>query len=353
MINIVALCLVFTTLATAGVWSPAPATPEKQQFKRDVIVKEGHRTVEIEYGQDDGNTKVKISSQEGQPHVASSSASTLKEKVSEVVENVEEKLEEIGHKVTPRELVCDAFGKCKHKIASAMGKTKDVITEKAHKAKDKVEEVEEGAKQAAGETVEAVSQKAHEAADKAHEAKEKLKEAPKEAIDIGKTLKEDVRNNLAKEMDGTNRKVEEAEEKIEHKKKDFGEILRRGGEFVGDVFWYVLSPELRASGVGIMRLLGLGVAYGMSIWVTFISSYIMAGALSRHQFAILQSKIYPVYFRAMAYSVGMVLLAHWLSPRKGLYSGKVEMFQGFNLFASLLMLLFNLRYLEPRATKVR
>ncbi|MBA0632381.1 hypothetical protein Godav_001139, partial [Gossypium davidsonii] len=62
--------------------------------------------------------------------------------------------------------------------------------------------------------------------------------------------------------------------------------------------------------MGIVNLLGLATAYGMSVWVTFISSYILAGQLPRQQFGVVQSKIYPVYFRAMAYSIGMALLGH-------------------------------------------
>ncbi|CAI9114916.1 OLC1v1015739C1 [Oldenlandia corymbosa var. corymbosa] len=386
MMNVVALCLVFTTLATAGVWSPSP---ERVQIKQDVIVKEGHRTVEIEYGQDNGNTKVKISPQEGYVDSSSSSSSpvssTVKEKlsegaekVSEGVEHVKDKIEEeIGHRATPRELICDAYGKCKHRVASALGKTKEVLSEKAHQAKDtveekahevkdkveekayevkdRVEEVEGGAKHAVGETVgkvkEAVSKTAREVADKAHDVKEKVRGASKEASDIGKTLRNDVKKNATREIERTKKKVEEAGENIEHKKEGLKGILKRGVKSVGGIFGYVFSPELRNSGVGIMQLLGLSTAYGMSVWVTFISSYINAGALPKQQFAVLQSKIYPAYFRSMAYSVGMVLLAHWLSPRKGLHPGKSDVFQGFNLLASLVMLLFNLNYVEPRATK--
>ena len=117
-------------------------------------------------------------------------------------------------------------------------------------------------------------------------------------------------------------------------------------------FGYVFSRESLAFGMRILQLLGLAGAYGMSIWVTFISSYVLARALPRQQFAILQSKIYPVYFQAMAYSVGLVLVGHLLSRRKRVSSGAGDTLQGFNLLASLLMLLINLKYLEPLATKV-
>lgn len=415
MMNVVAISLVLTTLVTAGVWSP---TPEKVNQKEDVIVKEGHRTVVVEFKKDDGNTKVSISPHEEVVQKSSSKGDELKGKVSDTVENVKEKLkveeERIGYQkgTTPRELVCDALGKCKHRLASALGRTKEVVSEKAHEAAEKVYEVEEEAMEtvadAFGKVKDTVTRKAHEASDKAHEAKERVKDAAidkaheakdkvkdaatdisgkareavaeklhavkegvKEAVDTTKTLKGDVERNASKQMEATKRKasekVKEAEENVgrvsekveegverakEKGKKDLKEILRRGREVVYDVFGYVLSPESLASGMGILQLMGLATAYGMSIWVTFISSYILAGALPRQQFAILQSKIYPVYFKAMAYSVGTVLLGHLLSQRKRFFSGAAEMLQGINLLASLLMLLFNLKYLEPRATKV-
>nr|XP_027091300.1 uncharacterized protein LOC113712189 [Coffea arabica] len=457
MMNIVALCLVLTTLATAGVWSP---TPEKvNNDKEDVILKEGHRTVVVEFEKDDGNTKVSISPQEavheGFVHKPSSSRvdekgphdSSIKGKVSDSVENVKENLkdeqEEAGdpHKATPRELVCDALGRCKHKIASAIGKTKEMVSENAHEAADKVYEVEEEAKEAVTDAYDkvkgTVERKAHEASDKAHEAKERAKDAARdkahevkervkdaasekaceaeesvkdaatgaaskvkeakervkdaanevsgkakekvaekvhevkgevgEAVDTAKTLQGDVEGNLSKLVEATKGKVKEAEENVEgiskegeeviervkeKGKKGFKGILRRGREVVYGFFGYVFSPESLAFGMRILQLLGLAGAYGMSIWVTFISSYVLARALPRQQFAILQSKIYPVYFQAMAYSVGLVLVGHLLSRRKRVSSGAGDTLQGFNLLASLLMLLINLKYLEPLATKV-
>ncbi|KAK5771476.1 hypothetical protein PVK06_047680 [Gossypium arboreum] len=62
------------------------------------------------------------------------------------------------------------------------------------------------------------------------------------------------------------------------------------------------SMEALNKVMGIVKLLGLAIANGMSVWVTFISNYILAGQLPRQQFRVVQSKIYPVYFRAMPYS---------------------------------------------------
>lgn len=121
-----------------------------------------------------------------------------------------------------------------------------------------------------------------------------------------------------------------------------------------DVLVYVVSPRAVEPAAGVVHLLGFAAAYGMCLWVTFVSSYVLAGAMDRQQFGVVQSKIYPVYFRTMAYCVALALFAHFLSHRKRMlanYMG-VEVFLGYNLLVSLLMILFNLLYLEPRATKV-
>ncbi|KAE8693507.1 subtilisin-like protease-like [Hibiscus syriacus] len=79
--------------------------------------------------------------------------------------------------------------------------------------------------------------------------------------------------------------------------------------------------------------------------------YVLAEHLPRQQFGAVQSKIYPVYFRAMAYSIGLALLGHFLWHRNKSISSWPEMFQSFNLLPSLFMVLVNALYLEPKATK--
>ncbi|KAF2297373.1 hypothetical protein GH714_022042 [Hevea brasiliensis] len=63
------------------------------------------------------------------------------------------------------------------------------------------------------------------------------------------------------------------------------------------------------------------------------------------------SKIYPVYFRAQAYCIGAALLGHVLGQRKKVFTSKAEMFQVYNLLASIFMVLINTLYLERLATK--
>jgi hypothetical protein len=107
-----------------------------------------------------------------------------------------------------------------------------------------------------------------------------------------------------------------------------------------------------AEAMGVVNLLGFATAYGMCMWVTFISSYVLAAVMPRQQLGIVQSKIYPVYFRAMACSIAMALLGLVLGNGRRMFSSTVAMLQGCNLLASLLMVFLNALYLEPRATKV-
>ncbi|KAL6525243.1 hypothetical protein OROMI_030836 [Orobanche minor] len=366
MMNLLALGLVLTSLLTAGLFTPSPEN-KKSSSKEEVIVKEGHRVVVVEFEKDDAHTKVVISPQDSEK---------LSEKNTEDVKQItpkeeEEEKEEITthQSFRPRELVCDAYGKCKHKIASALGKTKDTVVEKAHdaadKAADKVSEVKEGAKEAVSEAIDKVkdtaSHTAHQAFDKMHESKESVKESAGEVkdtvaekaseikegakekahdlVDTTKKAKEEFQRNASRKMEETKEMV-----KKEGQKKELLEIMHHAREVGADFFEYVFSPERLTSVSGILHLMGFSAAYGMCVWVTFASSYVMAEALPRHQFAMAQSKIYPVYFKAMAYSVGMAILGHMMNRKNS--AGM------FHLFASLVMILVNLLCLEPRATKV-
>ena len=98
----------------------------------------------------------------------------------------------------------------------------------------------------------------------------------------------------------------------------------------------------------IMVMRGFATAYGICVWVPFISSYVQSRTMPRQQFAVVQSKIYPVYFRAMAYSIALAFLAHFLAHR----NTNSDMLQSYNLLASLATLFLNYLYLEPRATKL-
>ncbi|KAL0326375.1 UNVERIFIED_CONTAM: Transmembrane protein [Sesamum radiatum] len=405
MMNVLALGLVLTSLVTAGFFNPSP---EKQNPKEDVIVKEGHRVVVVEYEKDDGNTKVLISPQESlisHKFAENGFAANVKDKLSEKMEDAKEKIkevsssvlpdvgkvgnqeEEVHHRFSPGELEAvaetahEAADKAytseeggKEAVSEAVGKVKDTATHAAHKVADKIQEAKANAKDSASK----ISSKAkHEAAQKASGMQESAKEAEKvkrqvyDAVDATKKVKEDAEREASRKMEGAKETVsEKAEEWMENasgraretankvkkvRQKELSEILRNAREVAVDVFNYMLPPERVASFMGILHLMGFAAAYGMCVWVTFASSYVLAGALPRQQFAMVQSKIYPVYFKAMASSVGMALLGHLmmsLSQRKGFVPVSVGMFQRFNLMASLAMSLVNLLFLEPRASKV-
>lgn len=345
MMNLLALSLVVTSLAAAGVWSPSHEKQQKHGV--DVIVKEVHRTIVVEYDQ------------HGYPITQQNHANNMVEDAKEKIKEASSHLPNLGQglsqtsdgsggkesssHVFPKELICDARGKCKHRIASAMGKAKETVSEVAHEAmdetKERVHEVGEAAGHAIGKAKETVSKKAHEVEEGAKESVKDAMDKVKEAKDIGKTMGEDIAKNVTD-------KVEKAKEEVVEKAKESKKKL--SGIFGRDAVKYVKSPEA----MGVVNLLGFATAYGMCMWVTFISSYVLAGAMTRQQFGIVQSKIYPVYFRAMACSIGLAFLAHVLGNRKRMFSSTVEMLQSYNLLASLLMVSVNALYLEPRATKV-
>ncbi|KAK3006423.1 hypothetical protein RJ639_017148, partial [Escallonia herrerae] len=408
MMNVLALSLVLTSLVTAGVFSPSP----EKANQRDIIVKEGHRVVTVEYEKiGDGNTKVVISPEDAQLlHQAAtptkSAAEDAKEKIKEAVSGapnlghglsgVSKTQQDGGHCHTPgaRELVCDAYGKCKHKIASAIGMTKEKVAEKAQEVSDKAYEVEEDAKEAVSEAMgkvkDTVSHKLHDAADKAQDKAQQAKEtASRKARDYcegvtetaknvkdadtgtPKILGEDIERNVSSKVESAKvpvrEKAKQAEQMAEEAadtvkagarrvkeegRKSLNDILGRGWDVLHYAITTALSLETMDSLMGVIHLLGLSTAFGTCVWVTFVSSYVLAGALPRQQFGMLQSKIYPVYFKAMAYAIGVALVGHLLSQRRRMFSSTFEILQGWNLLASLMMVLANLLYLEPRASKV-
>ncbi|XP_042506346.1 uncharacterized protein LOC122082689 [Macadamia integrifolia] len=393
MMNLMALFLVLSSLTTASIWSTPPETLEtvKKKAREDVIVREGRRLIVVEYEKEIPlHPKVLIPPQEAESEPESDlthklTGQTAGEKLSEVTmaakekaneatsdqkvgdklsdatmagkekakeatsdQGVGEKLSEVAmaakekakeaasvlpnlgqglststqsqpppgyaHRATPREQICDAFGKCKLKLAGVLGKAKDKAQEEAEQVKEKAKDVI-GATKRAGENL-----------------TEKVKQAEEKADDV----------------------VDRAKAKTHHLEREAKEndnltdIIRRGREVAHDALTYMVSTEKWAALMGVIQLLGFANAYGTCVWVTFVSSYVLAGALPRQQFGIVQSKIYPVYFKTMAYSIGLSLVGLWLNPG----SRRSESVQGFNLLTSLAMVLVNLLYLEPRATKV-
>lgn len=307
MTNLFAMFLIITTLTAAGLWSPPPPP-------QNVIVKEGHRVVVVEYDdQGQHNTKVSISSEPD-----------LDAKNSE------------RHRT--KDLICDVYGKCKHKVASAVEKAKVMVTETAQEAHDVGESV-------AGAFDEAKDKLKEGAKETFGEAKDKLKEGAKETLEMAKSREEKVVKGAERVAKETGEKIQTGENKL---KENLMGLVDRG--------FKVMNYLFRHLGVGMdaLGLLGFAMALGMGVWVTFISSYVLASVLPRQQLGVVQSKIYPVYFKAMASCIGMALLGHLFSRTEWKFPipKNSEVVQGYVLVAALLMIFANSLYMEPRATKV-
>uniref|UniRef100_A0A0A0KSX1 TMEM205-like domain-containing protein n=1 Tax=Cucumis sativus TaxID=3659 RepID=A0A0A0KSX1_CUCSA len=284
--------LIVTTFTAAGLWSPPPPP-------QNVIVKEGHRMVVVEYDdQGQHNTKVSISSEPDQDAKNSERHRT-------------------------KDLICDVYGKCKHKVASAVEKAKVMVTETAQEAHD------------VGESV----------TDAFDGAKDKLKEGAKETLEMAKSREEKVVKGAERVAKETGEKIKTGENKL---KENLMGLVDRGFKVIDYLFRHL------GFGMDALGLLGFTMALGMGVWVTFISSYVLASVLPRQQLGVVQSKIYPVYFKAMASCIGMALLGHLFSRTEWTFPipKNSEVVQGYVLVAALLMIFANSLYMEPRATKV-
>ncbi|KAM0972115.1 hypothetical protein ACFX2H_019661 [Malus domestica] len=207
------------------------------------------------------------------------------------------------------------------KVKAGAGELKSDLAEKAKEAKETTEEAAFKVKAAAEELKSDLAEKAKEAKETAEEAAGKVKAGAEEL------------------KSGTQKRL--------HQLKDKGRELWYGA------FRSIASGDLLEGLMSVAHLFGLATAYGMCMWITLVSSHVLAGSLPPQQFGMVQSKIYKVYFKAMAYSVRMALLGHLWRHRSSLFRGKsADMLHNYNLIAALSMILFNMMYLEPRSTKV-
>ncbi|KAG5524845.1 hypothetical protein RHGRI_031498 [Rhododendron griersonianum] len=271
-----------------------------------------------------------------------------KERASERAWEVKEAIGDATERA--KETVTEKAQEAKEAVRDVTQKAEEVASEKAQEAKDKASEKAQEAKEAVGDVTqkakEKVSEKAQEVRERLSEATQKAKErvcekaenvqegaeevagrakeGAKTVLDTSKTMGKDVERNVAATIESGKEKAKETAEQvaatandiIEEGEKDLNQILRRGREVGYDVLVYVVSPRAVEPAAGVVHLLGFAAAYGMCLWVTFVSSYVLAGAMDRQQFGVVQSKIYPVYFRTMAYCVALALFAHLLSHRK-------------------------------------
>ncbi|CAN8291883.1 unnamed protein product [Cochlearia groenlandica] len=271
MAKVFFLCLVLTTLLTLFHCTKSEEI--------DVIVKDGHRVVVVEY---DGKTTTRVlisppgkeSSHEG-----------------EVFKNVKKKAIETASSLP-------VIGQAEKETRAHATET---ISEAASRAARGLEET-----------------KAHEAQysedkvlNKAHEAKNKVINKAQKAQNVWEKTR----------------------------------ITVRG---IGTV----VAAALRLTKIGsVVSVIVIAAAYGMCVWVTVVSSHLLGSVLGRQQYGVVQSKLYPVYFKAISVGILVGLLGHVISRRRKVFTDAVEMWQAVNLLCSVLMVEVNASFVEPRATK--
>ncbi|ESQ27993.1 hypothetical protein EUTSA_v10018523mg [Eutrema salsugineum] len=387
MTNLLALCLVLSTLLAAEVWSPSPAVSTHQTTtpEGDIIVKDGHRVVVVEYDRDGKtNTRVSISPPsadqgQGEQKQEENEETTLFRKAKERAKEAASYLPNVGqgiseardHHATAGEVICDAFGKCRQKIASVVGRAKDrtgdtvgdvgeKISDAGDAAAGKAYDVKETVARGARDVEETVADKAQYAkekvAEKAHDVKESVshkaqdakEKVTEKAHNVKDTVAHKAHESKERAKDRVREKAQELKETAVHKSRNAWERAKTAARGFGSATANVLSPKKVASVVG---LTAIAAAFGSCVWVTFVSSYVLASVLGRQQFGVVQSKLYPVYFKTTSVGILVGLLGHVVSRRMKLLTDATEMWQGVNLLASFFMIEANKSFVEPRATK--
>ncbi|CAN1171897.1 Transmembrane protein 205 [Linum perenne] len=414
MTNLFAICLVLTTLLAAEIWSPPPIpATTTAAVEDDVIVKEGHRVVVVESFDD--HTKVSISSAKdgdgaepesgfalpifGRSDRASSDethspgelvcdsvgkcthkmaktigAHSAAHRAAEVAEGAAGKASEFAHEA--KEKVAGKAKEYAHQAKDRLSGTAEKASEVAHGAKDRIADTVRDSVSTAEDTFDKGTEYASHAKDRVGEAAKGVYSKAKEtAARSTEKAKETAAESLDQAKETAARSSEQAKETAAEslgKAKNAAKSTKDVGKTIGkDVTQNVTMgayddikpPKDNTKTIvgaiaswlkgllSVVNMLGLATAYGMSVWVTFISSYILASVLPRQQLGMVQSKMYPVYFRAQSLSIGIALLSHLLRQWTHLLSAKSEMLQAFNLSVALLLIAVNGFYVEPLATK--
>jgi Domain of unknown function (DUF4149)/Late embryogenesis abundant protein len=248
----------------------------------------------------------------------SEASDATKDKLSQAKEVTKDKLSQAGEKVV--DMTIDAKESAENKLSQAKGGIEDKVSEAKGKIGDKLANAENTIVQAKEKPRERLSEMGEEVKDKASHLKEEVKEKKMKAGDI-------------------------ADETVQN----LTDIVRRARDVAYDMASYVSSPRTSHVVWAVIQLLGFVTAYGTCVWVTFISSHVLASALPRQQFGMVQSKVYPAYFRAIAYGILVAFLAQSFGRGK---ANMAEKFQAYNLLGALCMVVVNMFFLEPIGTKV-
>ncbi|CAL9768609.1 unnamed protein product [Musa acuminata subsp. burmannicoides] len=389
MMNLVTLGLLLSSLAAAGVWSPhhepKPSHHQQRHPADDHVLREGHRVVVVEY---ERQVPPDFAEQVLHPPATHRLIEEAKDKIQEaasVLPNLGQGVstpparpDEAQAAGSAKCMMCDAYGVCKEKVAALIGKSKEKTTEiediskdAVKKAGEKASQLKEGAKGAVRDAEERASQlkesakdtvkdtidaakekasmardKVESTIDKASQIKEDTKDAMEKVVESAKETGQDIARNIS----GIAKRAEHKAEKTARETRgNLTDIIRRAKEVAFDAAVYVWAPETGQAAAAILHLLGFATAYGASVWVTFVSGNVLATALPRQQFGLVQSKLYPVYFRLVAYSIALTLVAHFFGRDRRILAERV---QGYNLLGALVLVLINMFFLEPKATKV-
>uniref|UniRef100_A0A0E0H121 TMEM205-like domain-containing protein n=2 Tax=Oryza TaxID=4527 RepID=A0A0E0H121_ORYNI len=409
MMNVVAIGLVLSTLAAAGVWSPAPTPPPSTAGEH--VVREGRRVVIVEYerehplypGDAVKETHVlppdSLDGGEGRlTDKARGAVSDAADRVADAAEGGKEKMSDAKESATGK--VFGAVKRCKDRLCGAareaeegakdkasagehsaeeaargaeeaLSHAKEIAEDKVFDAASKVKETAVGAKdkvsEAAGKAKERASHVQHGAAETMRNAKDKVSHAARHARESARERAMDAKDRVSDVAERAEqctedaagraaRKAARAEEAVKAKAgeaaSNLSDIARRARDVASDAAAHLLGGgprEAARTATAVMHLLGFAAAYGASLWVTFVSSYVLAAALPRQQLAMVQSKLFPMYFRAVAYGVGLALAAHLLGRERSSLAARA---QSVNLLAALALVLANMLLLEPKATKV-
>ncbi|WOH08685.1 hypothetical protein DCAR_0728130 [Daucus carota subsp. sativus] len=411
MMNGVALLLILGSVCSGIVWSPEVSQNNQNS---NIIIKEGHSVVVVEYVGEGKEGKTKVSIYPKDYYDGLEKVEEAKEFVSENVGKVKNIVVEGRGKVMDgvdkvKEVVGEGSSKVKDKVKEVAGEGSSKVKDGAHEVKEFVDERSSRVKDEVHKIKEAVGERSSKVKDGAHKVKElvgegseKVKDAAHKVIESDtmetpRRALEDIKSNLSNLADIDRHDIEEVVcdafgkckqglEKVEgatkvgvtkgvgkmkevvadgsskvkdvtEKVKDSGamdtpkrgvEDIQRNVSMIGDT---IEAPRMNSL-MGVVQLLGFSISFGMSMWMTFVSCYILGDALPREQFGMLQSKLYPIYYKIQAYSTGVALMAHLFSRGKKIVSSSAEIFYSINLVMSLLMSLGNFLYLEPKATQI-
>ncbi|XP_024972238.1 uncharacterized protein LOC112511071 isoform X2 [Cynara cardunculus var. scolymus] len=347
------LLLTSSVVVAGAMWSSSP----RHHHRHQVAVKEPHRVVVIEFRERrQGNTKVLISQHDDsgaavgggdrgrRPVVEDGGFTTglktvVSGKANELKEHAKEAMDEAVEKVG------DPTGKLSEKLSDGVKSVGETVknvagNELSETLSHGVTSVGEKSKEVAGHAKEAVGEALGSRIGGAlKDSVVKLEDW--DVIDSPKRIGEDIERNVSQ-------KIEQGTEEL--KETSLNELLR-GSK---NLFFLMFPLEKIKAVISWCHLLGFSTAYGMGVWFTFVSSCVLGKCLPKREFGMVVNKMYRVYFRAMAYCVGGGLIGYLVSQgRKGIAVwNKMEMFQGFNLLSALFMILINLIFLEPRATKL-